>query len=204
MDPATMERLFEPFFTTKEMGQGTGLGLTTAYTAFRQHGGHIRCESQPGRGTVFSLFLPALSEQAPAPDAPHVAPAPGHRRPPARGGVILLVDDDPMVRAAIERVLQQDGHRVVSAESGRAALAAFGTQPGDFHLAIIDQCMPVLSGAETLAELRRLRPALPAIVFTGAAVSDAVDLRDCLLVTKPIDIYSFLEQVRGLLLGGGT
>ena len=118
MDAATLERVFEPFFTTKEIGQATGLGLATVYGIVKQHGGWIEVASQPQRGTVFRIYLPAWSGEAPTPASPpaKAAALPGGHE------TILIVEDEPAVRSLVEQVLRRHGYRTLCAANGPDAL----------------------------------------------------------------------------------
>src|SRR5690606_284089 len=110
MDAATRDRIFEPFFTTKEVGRGTGLGLSTVYGIVRQHGGHITVETEPGRGTMFTIHFPRIDERAEQPI--RAEPLAVQKGGPER---ILLIEDDPGVRATIHRMLARLGYDVLTA-----------------------------------------------------------------------------------------
>ena len=170
MDAATLARAVEPFYSTKEVGKGTGLGLSMVHGLASQLGGGFRLTSAPGEGTRVDLWLPA-SEQAP--DDRRAAPV------EVAASVrlsILLVDDEPLVRAATAEMLRDLGHQVVQAVSGPDALARFRADETD--VVVTDYKMPRMSGAELAAQLRHLAPALPVLLITGytGPAEDAPDL----------------------------
>jgi signal transduction histidine kinase len=163
MDEATLARAFEPFFTTKDIGKGTGLGLSQVYGLAKQSGGSARIESEPGRGTVVRLFLPRAASAASGRGAePAVV---GHAVPAAR---ILLVDDDADVREVTAAMLRGEGHEVVEAAGGRAAIALLAAGES-FDLLLADYAMPSMNGDELAREVRRQRPGLPILLITGFA-----------------------------------
>ena len=190
MAPAVLTRAMEPFFTTKPLGKGTGLGLSMAYTTAKTHGGNLALQSEPGKGTTVVLRLPAL---AGSPQAGEPAPADplgtGSRR-------ILLVDDDELILAAMPAMIEAQGHRVVTASGGPAALAllAAGAQ---VDLVVLDLNMPGMNGAETLRTLRRTWPGLPVILATGFLDDQTCDLLRgdprTLSLLKP---YSMVQLLR--------
>ena len=172
MDDETRKRVFDPFFTTKPPGKGTGLGLSVAHGIMRLHGGAITVYSEPGRGTSFTLYFPACESTARTPQ-PQVTPP--DTVPRGAGELILCVDDDPALLAAMGRRLERSGYRAVCYADPRAALEDFRTRPDDFALALTDYSMPDLSGRELAAELLRLRPGLPVILMSGFLGPDEVE-----------------------------
>ena len=162
MDPETLSHIFEPFFTTKGRDRGTGLGLATVYGIVTQSGGHIAVESEPGRGTVFRIYLPRVDEP---PDA-LPASAAGVE---ARGGreTILLTEDAQELRDLAREVLAQRGYQVLAAADGTAALAVAAQHPGPIHLLLTDVVMPRMSGRELAEELTARHPGLKVLYMSG-------------------------------------
>jgi two-component system, cell cycle sensor histidine kinase and response regulator CckA len=159
--PETKARLFDPFFSTKFTGRG--LGLAAALGIVRGHRGAIQVESQPGRGTTFRVFLPALSQE-PAVPAPAAATAPP---PQAASATVLVVDDEPEVRTVALRMVERCGYRAVGAADGQEAVDLVRDAPGRFDCVLLDLTMPRLGGEDALREIRQLAPALPVLLCSG-------------------------------------
>lgn len=157
MDEETRARVFEPFFTTKE--NGNGLGMSIVYGIVTRHRGIIAVESAPGEGTTFRVRLPACRAERGAPRRRETSLA------PPRSGRILLVEDEPDVRATFVDALTDAGHEVVGAASGTQALEVLGRR--SFDLVLTDLNMPGCSGREVIEGVRRLDPALPVGVLSG-------------------------------------
>jgi len=188
------EQVFEPFFTTKGPGSGTGLGLATVYATVRQAGGRIRLASEPGRGTVFRITLPAAL--APQATLPRLAETPADG--PAAD--ILLVEDEAAVRDYVVRVLKGAGHRVTTADDGDAGLAVGSATREPFDLLISDVVMPGLGGLALARELRARRPGLRVLLVSGYT-EEAADAADAGfdLLPKPFTADELLSRVRRAL-----
>ena len=164
MDEATREQAFEPFFTTKEMGKGTGLGLSIVYGILRQSGGEVTIESEPGLGTTVSVLLPRIEGDLPSPS--EEAPEPRSR---ARHETILVVEDEPIVRGLIRRVLQEDGYSVIEASDGIDAIEIVAREPRRIDLLLTDLGMPRMGGRELARVLKERDPQLSVLFITGYA-----------------------------------
>jgi PAS domain S-box-containing protein len=162
MDDDTRGHVFEPFFTTKEKGKGTGLGLATAYGIVKQTGGDITVDSQPGRGTTFTIALPVDTSGARLPEA---RPDREH----ARGGVetILLAEDEELVRDLITEMLELRGYTVLSAGDGIEALDVAAEHSGAIDLLVTDVVMPRLSGRELAEHVARDHPGMRVLYISG-------------------------------------
>ncbi|WP_051340692.1 ATP-binding protein [Azospirillum halopraeferens] len=201
MDDATLARAFEPFFTTKEVGRGSGLGLPMVHGMAAQLGGGVHIASAVGRGTTVTVCLPcATTAPAPATVAPPVpAPDEAKKADEAGGGerVVLLVDDDAVIRVAMTAVLEMAGFRVREAGEGTSALALLRDHP-DIGALVTDYAMPGMTGAVLAREARRLRPGLPVLVITGYA--EAPDGIDCDgLLQKPFRPPDLTARLGALL-----
>ncbi|HEX6589714.1 MAG TPA: ATP-binding protein [Longimicrobiales bacterium] len=160
MGPDVRERLFEPFFTTKGV-RGTGLGLSVVHGIVHEHGGAIRVESQPGRGTLFQLYFPATAEPA---DAPIVPPA---STPLGAGERILCVDDEEAVLFVMTRMLERIGYRAIGCSDPVEALEKFRAAPNGYDAVITDMGMPRMNGVELARALRDIRPHIPIAIASG-------------------------------------
>jgi PAS domain S-box-containing protein len=193
MDAATQARVFEPFFSTK--GEGTGLGLSTAYGIVRQSGGYIFVDSAPGRGACFSIYLPVTKET----ELVRGAAAAGVSD---RGSeTILLVEDEDEVRAVLHQILVSRGYRVLQAGSGEEALVISRLHRGAVHLLLTDVTMPEMKGPELAQRLRAERPQTRVVFMSGyndELLSDGgPDSPLCL--QKPFSPKTLGETVRTLL-----
>ena len=197
MDEATVARVFEPFFTTKEVGKGTGLGLAMVFGLMRQHQGFVRIQSTPGAGTAVQLHFPARGDLA----RPAVAAAASTR---AAGGseTILVVEDEPALRAAATRCLTRKGYRVIEAAHGEEGWEQFRQHGEAIALVLSDAVMPRLSGPALLARIRAAGSAVPFVLSSGYAemvMGEAGDQRDAALLPKPWSMEDLARAVRGQL-----
>ncbi|HEX8124169.1 MAG TPA: PAS domain S-box protein [Allosphingosinicella sp.] len=191
MDDATLARAVEPFFSTKGVGRGTGLGLSMVHGLAAQLGGALTLDSREGEGTVAALWLP-VSDSAPAFAAARREPDPG---PAARAGTVLLVDDEPLVRASTADMLGEMGFEVVEADSGADALALIDLRAPD--LVITDHLMPGLSGTDLALILAAERPGLPVLIVSGYAELDGLPA-DLPRLTKPFRQADLAECIAKL------
>jgi CheY-like chemotaxis protein len=165
MSPEVQAHLFEPFFTTKEPGKGTGLGLATVYGIVKQAGGEVRVRTEPGRGTSFEVLFPRVDDPA---DADAAAPP---RELPRGTGRVLVVEDEPLVRALAVRVLRGAGYDVLEAADADRALALVASPDHPrVDLLVTDVVMPRCSGPELAHRLRAALPALPVLFASGYMV----------------------------------
>ncbi|MBV9403964.1 MAG: response regulator [Acidobacteriaceae bacterium] len=200
MSEETKARVFEPFFTTKEVGKGTGLGLSMVFGVVKQSGGTVTIYSELGVGTSFKIYLPRLD--APVAQTDEVQEI--HSLSAAvNGATILLVEDEPSLRALAREVLKEAGYRVVEASNGKDALRIsqeLETEPG---LLLTDVVMPEMSGLQLAEELRRKWPSL-AVLYTSGYTDHALLQRNVLrqdmpFLQKPYMPGSLLEQVGNVL-----
>ena len=198
MDEATRLRIFEPFFTTKEVGKGTGLGLATVYGIVKQSGGHIWVYSEVGRGTTFKVFLPSADGKAGM--ASGVAEEVTHRR--GDGRIILLVEDDPIMRRLTRQMLQDQGYSVIEASDGKSALDVTASHQGSIDLVLTDVVMPGLSGPELVLQLMDSHPETRFLYmsgYTGELVVDHGLAEGVALLEKPFTRAALLTSIEQAL-----
>jgi two-component system CheB/CheR fusion protein len=169
MDAERQAHIFEPFFTTKETGKGTGLGLATVLGIVEQSGGVIRCESQPGDGTSFTIFLPAVADAVDK----GARPAGGLDVAPKGSEVVLLVEDEDAVRKLARMILETRGYTVLDASDGREGLALCEAYEGSIDLLVSDVVMPELGGRELVEGALKLRPGMK-VMFVSGHTQDVV------------------------------
>ena len=199
MIEATITRIFEPFFTTKAFAAGTGLGLSMVHGIVRQSGRWIHVESEPGRGTTVSVLLPFESGRPPS----------GSKGPGSRGSlrgteVVLLVEDEPLVRASTRRTLERLGYRVIEARHGAEALSLWEARRGEIDLVLTDVMMPELGGPELALRLRALDPSVRVVFMSGFVGDDAATDASPIsergpFIQKPFSAEALARAVRGEL-----
>ena len=198
MDEQTQARLFEPFFTTKEMGKGTGLGLAMVYGIVKQHQGIIQVQSQPGLGSTFSLYFPAVEPGT------EIEPVPLKDSAIACGGeTLLLVEDDLGTQEVMREVLQECGYTVMVARDGEEGLSIFEAHASSIALVIADIVMPKMKGRQFQEQVRRQRPDSKVLIISGYEEMD-LKRRNLLdpssaFLQKPFDLDVLVAKVRGLL-----
>jgi len=198
MDDTVQAHLFEPFFTTKERGKGTGLGLATVYGIVKQSGGSIFVYSEPEHGTTFKIFLPRTEQAGEPPDVPRTAPQ-------SVGGTetILLVEDQPEVRAVTRNMMARHGYTVLEAANGDEALSILEKHEGEVHLLLTDVVMPTMSGRSLAEQLATGRPHLRVLYMSGytddTIVRHGVLEAGMAFIQKPFTLSMLLQKLRSLL-----
>ena len=197
--PEDLKRIFEPFFTTKPQGEGTGLGLSTAYGILRQHGGGIAVDSTPGVGTSFTIHLPRIEGR------PDAAPRPGAFESfPGGDETILVVEDEELVRRVIERILGRLGYRLLLAADGEKALILSRNHLEPIDLLLTDIVMPGINGVELAAKIRAARPDIAVLYSSGYSEEDLsrtmdLDAGATYLLPKPYSPRDLAGAVRKAL-----
>jgi len=205
IDENILPQIYDPFFTTKDVGQGTGLGLSSSYGIIKGHQGWIGVTTQPGKGSTFEIYLPCSKHLI-------AKPARGKTSPEDRHGTetILLVDDDEQIRDLGKIILEDRGYKVLLAEGGNQALEIFGENHGAISAVVLDLTMPHISGWDVFRRLRRSHPALKVIICSGHDISgqinDMKDLEPFQVLQKPYPpselgrvVQETLDQGRGMV-----
>ncbi len=198
MTPEVQARIFDPFFTTKPFGQGTGLGLATAQGIVKSHEGFFGVYSRPGKGTRFSVCLPAAEQAAGRPPTP--APPADHR---GGGRLVLVVDDEAAVRVVARAALEGAGYRVATADGGAAAVEWFARHHGVVAAVVLDMMMPGLDGPAVIARLRAADPAVPVLAVSGLRPTgrdaDALTAERVAFLPKPYSDDDLLTAVAAVV-----
>lgn len=196
MDKKTKERIFEPFFTTKEFGKGTGLGLAMVYGIIKNHSGFIDVMSEPGKGSRFTLYLPASEKDAAEGKPALLKSMKGTER-------ILLVDDEPSVLAVGKRILEYLGYRVYTANNGEEALTLYKEEGNEIDLIVLDMIMPGFSGSRLFDCIKELNPSAKIILSSGYSLSgqaQEIMSRGCDgFLSKPFSITDISQKIRAVL-----
>jgi two-component system, cell cycle sensor histidine kinase and response regulator CckA len=203
ISPEIQREIFEPFFTTKPQGQGTGLGLSLSSEIMKKLGGRIECESKPGKGATFTLFIPRSLEATKAklrePDFTISKKNGGHER-------ILVVDDDPLVLSVTTKLLGGAGYQVFTACDGVEALKWIENEDHEADLVILDIAMPRLSGLDAMSSIRQMKPNLPVVLCSGSladptAMKEVQGMLPNASICKPYEVAELFGTVRKVLDG---
>ncbi|MCP4664338.1 MAG: PAS domain S-box protein, partial [bacterium] len=198
MDREVREQVFEPFFTTKKPGKGTGLGLATVHGIVKQHGGSIRVDSEPGRGTTFKVYFPRVTEAVEGTPLPEARPETGRS-----SETVLVVEDDEAARRLVCAILRKHGFTVIDAGNAEESLRLVERHQGPVHLLLTDVVMPQMSGRELYRRLVASLPHLRVLYMSGytedviahhGVLEDGVDL-----VQKPVSVEVLAGKVREVL-----
>lgn len=199
MDDATRSHIFEPFFTTKEKGKGTGLGLSVVYGVMKNHNGLLDVHSEPGKGTIFSLYFP-VPEEDDAVSGKHAV-----TQEEIRGGdeTILVVEDEELLLSMVKSVLEGKGYRVMTATNGQLALDTFREHRNEISLVLSDIGLPRLSGDKLYHELKKINPSVRVILASGyfdqQIKSEILEAGAKDFIQKPYDLDDVLRKIRETL-----
>lgn len=202
--PDKRQKVFEPFYTTKRTGEGTGLGLSTAYGIVKQSGGYIFVDSEVGQGTDFSLMFPAYVASQVDAEVKKTDTAPASANPLQREeGIVLLVEDEAPVRAFASRALKMRGYTVIEAGTGEEALDLLADPDLDIDLFVSDVIMPGMDGPSWVRKARQSRPNVR-VVFVSGYAEDALDdsadpVGNSVFLPKPFSLNDLLETVQAQL-----
>jgi len=198
MDPKTVAKIFDPFFTTKEKGKGTGLGLAMVYNIIRQHNGFIDVYSEVGLGSRFSIYLPFLKKY----DSILEKTAENVDLPTGEG-VILVIDDEDVLRKNAKDILEESGFEVILAESGKEGITLFKENKDKIICVLLDMAMPEMSGKDVFIELKKFAPDVKVILSSGfrkdKRIDDVMDLGINNFLQKPYTLKNLTDAVFELL-----
>ncbi len=200
MEKAVLDHIFDPFFTTKGVGKGTGLGLASAYGIVKAHGGYIQCYSEPGLGTTFRIFWPAMHGDAKPAGADQLDTT-------LEGGseTILVVDDDPEISGLTRETLEMLGYAVRMAASGEQALELFRKHEDSIDMVLLDLNMPGMGGRRCLQELLQEDPTVKVVIASGYTANghgrDALDKGAKGFIGKPYQLKELAALMRAVLDG---
>ncbi len=199
MDEATRSRIFEPFFSTKAQGLGTGLGLSTVYGIVKQTGGHVTVESEPGRGALFQIWLPSVTEPVSVAQTSET-PVPAR---PGGGETILVVEDDKTVRRLACKVLRLQGYQILEAPNGDEALRVAAETTARIDLLLTDGVMPGIAVGQLISRLREARPETHILIMSGhtneVIVRRGILESDIPFLQKPFTSQMLLQKVRDVM-----
>jgi len=199
IQPDILDKIFEPFFTTKELNKGTGLGLSTVMAIVKSHDGIINVYSEPGKGTTFKTYLPAIGI------SPETGKDPAQRAalPRGNGETILIVDDEASILTIAGQTLQAFGYRVLTATNGADALAVYVQNKAAVAAVLIDMMMPVMDGPSTIYALTRINPGIRIIAASGlhdnASAAKISEISQKHFLTKPYTAATLLKTIRAVL-----
>ncbi len=191
-----LDRIFDPFFTTKGIGRGTGLGLSSAYGIIKGHGGYIDVDSKRGRGTSFSIYLPASEKRA--------------RKAVRRADqlikgteIVLLIDDEEEIRQVGKELLETMGYQVLLAKDGKEAIKLYKKHRDDIEIVLLDMVMPNMGGGETYDTMKKINPEIKVLLFSGYSIDgEATEIleRGCNgFLQKPFTMKKLSQSIREIL-----
>jgi two-component system, cell cycle sensor histidine kinase and response regulator CckA len=196
MDKETRERIFEPFFTTKGLASGTGLGMASAYGTVKGHGGYIDVDSEVGKGTTFSIYLPATEKVIEEKEVLSDELVKGE-------GTVLLVDDEEMVLEAGEELLNHLGYEVLLAENGREALELYKKNQDKIDMVLLDMVMPVMGGGEAFDRMKEINTNVKVLLSSGYSLegeANEILKRGCdAFIQKPFKLEQLSQKLMKIL-----
>lgn len=193
MDETTKKRVFEPFFTTRGLGEGTGLGLASAYGIIKNHGGIINVYSEKGHGSTFSIYLPALKEKPTITKHPEESFISGHE-------TLLLIDDDPLNIESLKELLQEFGYKIITAQSGKEGIEIYKKYYEVIQLVILDMLMPEMRAEEILIKLQEINKNVRVLLSSGYSYNgetEKIMQMGCKgFIQKPFKIDDLSHKIR--------
>jgi PAS domain S-box-containing protein len=197
--PALLEKIFEPFFTTKNLNKGTGLGLSTVMAIVKSHEGIINVYSEPGKGTTFNVYLPAMEASMES----RAGQSEEATLPRGKGETVLVVDDEASILTITGQTLQAFGYKVLTATDGAAAVAVYAQHRDNIDVVLTDMMMPVMDGPATIHALMRINPGVKVIAASGLTANGSVVRMSGdgvkHFLTKPYTAGTLLKTIRTIL-----
>jgi two-component system, cell cycle sensor histidine kinase and response regulator CckA len=191
-----LERIFDPFFTTKEVGQGTGLGLSTTLGIVKNHEGFIQVHSEIGQGSQFKVYLPTMSDQLAQPEESLVLLS-------GNNELILLVEDEPLIQQVIKTSLEECNYRILTAIDGIEAIALYAEHKHEISAVLMDMMMPAMDGFSAIRTLQTLNPKVKIIAMSGLAtnsqVAEAIGSNVHAFLAKPYTVQELLDVLQDVL-----
>ncbi len=213
--PENISRVFDPFFTTKRAGEGAGLGLSIVSETVRNHSGFLEVSSEPGKGALFKIYLPefilaSAVDESGTNSRPLqlVKKAPSDSGIPVGSGLILIVDDEAIMRKTARNILEKLGYKTVCAEDGDEAVRIFSERHSEIVLTLLDLSMPKLSGKDAYVKMKEIDPAVKAMLVSGFKkddrIQEALDLGMNAFVQKPYTMQVLAQEVKRVISGQGA
>jgi PAS domain S-box-containing protein len=197
--PTILDKVFEPFFTTKEVGKGTGLGLSTVIAIVKSHDGFVNVYSEPGKGTTFKVYFPAMEASSATRKDVAILPS----LPRGNGETVLIVDDEASVLAVTSQTLSAFGYRTLTANNGAEAVAIYTQHRDEISAVLSDMVMPIMDGPATIRALRKTNPSIKIIVASGSATCGSAtkesDGEIKYFLNKPYTAGTLLKTLRTML-----
>jgi len=197
MDSAILSKIYDPFFTTKEKGEGTGLGLAMVYNIIHQHNGFIDVYSEPGVGSTFNIYLPVSGE------SPEAAQHALEQEIMKGEGLILVVDDEEVVRFIAQNILNECGYDVLLAGDGKSGIEMYTSMRDEIKLVLLDMAMPGMSGYDVFLELKKINPHVRVLLSSGfrqdERVAKAIEQGVAGFIQKPYSIAEMSVRIKEVL-----
>jgi PAS domain S-box-containing protein len=197
MSSQILERIFEPFFTTKDIGEGTGLGLSTVIGTIKSHNGFINVDSQVGKGSKFQIFLPSINQEVMPVEPDYGEMCQG------KGELILVVDDEPQVLEVTKTILENYNYQTLTARNGMEAIAIYARHQDDISAVLMDMMMPEMDGNSAICNLKKINPQVPIIACSGRNIKNMLEPSNRTqvpaILSKPYTNQELLETLNSVL-----
>lgn len=201
IDEKIIDKIFDPFFTTKSRAKGTGMGLAVVYGIVKKHKGYIDVESDPGKGTCFSIYLPAIEKKIEKKEKKTAGPP--NKEVRGKGEKILLIEDDPVVCQTLVEFIKYGGYNMESAENGKEAMKLFSRNKNKYDLVISDVVLPDINGTDLIEKIQQDK-SVPCLLISGypdnKAEKEKIFEKKYHFIQKPFDLKEFLSKIQSILI----